>query len=174
MRSLEGGSIAATAKTLLQVQDLERDLYLFDTFEGMSEPTSKDVDYSGKKASELLLEDPGFRCADAPLEGVKRVVYETDYPKERIHFIQGKVEETIPTAAPDSISLLRLDTDWYESTKHELVHLFPRLSRGGVIIIDDYGHWRRSRLACDEYFAQNHIHILLNRIDNTGRIGLKL
>jgi hypothetical protein len=170
----KGGSIAATAKTLLQVQDLERHLYLFDTFEGMSEPTSKDVDYSGKKASELLLEDPGFRCADAPLEGVKRVVYETGYPKERIHFIRGKVEETIPTAAPDSISLLRLDTDWYESTKHELVHLFPRLSRGGVIIIDDYGHWRGSRLACDEYFAQNHIHILLNRIDNTGRIGLKL
>jgi hypothetical protein len=170
----KGGSMAATARTLLQLQDVKRDLYLFDTFEGMSEPTSKDVDYSGKKASELLQEDPAYKCAGAPLEGVKRVLYETGYPQGKIHFVQGRVEETIPASAPDSISLLRLDTDWYESTKHELVHLFPRLSPGGVIIIDDYGHWKGSRLACDEYFAQNHIHILLNRIDYTGRIGLKL
>ena len=170
----KGGSMVAIARTLLQLQQATQDLYLFDTFEGMSEPTSKDVDYGGKKASELLQEDTGFRCANAPLEGVKKVLYGTGYPKEKIHFVQGKVEETIPSSAPESISLLRLDTDWYESTKHELVHLFPRLSHGGVIIIDDYGHWKGSRLACDEYFTQNRIHILLNRIDYTGRMGLKL
>jgi len=83
------------------------------------------------------------------------------------------VEESIPAYAPEKISLLRLDTDWYASTKHELVHLFPRLVRGGVLIIDDYGHWQGSRQACDEYFEQNRIPILLNRIDYTGRIGLK-
>jgi O-methyltransferase len=170
----KGGSMAAAAKTLLKMQDSGRDLYLFDTFEGMSEPTSKDVDYSGRKASDVLSGDSGFRCANAPLEGVKKVLYDTGYPKEKIHFVQGKVEETIPAAAPDLISLLRLDTDWYESTKHELVHLFPRLSPRGIIIIDDYGHWRGSREACDEYFDENHIHILLNRIDYTGRIGIKI
>jgi O-methyltransferase len=169
----KGGSMAAIARSLLQVQDVNRDLYLFDTFEGMSEPTSNDSDYSGKQASELLRENPSYRCADAPLEFVKSVLLETGYPEERIHFIQGKVEETIPASAPDSIALLRLDTDWYESTKHELVHLFPRLSHNGVIIIDDYGHWRGSRQACDEYFAENRIPILLNRIDYTGRIALK-
>jgi O-methyltransferase len=169
----KGGSMAAIARTLLQVQDVERDLYLFDTFEGMPEPTAKDIDYSGKQASEVLQENSSYRCADAPLECVKEVLYETGYPKERIHCVQGKVEETIPSHAPDSISLLRLDTDWYKSTKHELVHLFPRLSHGGVIIIDDYGHWRGSRQACDEYFAQNRIPILLNRIDYTGRIAVK-
>jgi O-methyltransferase len=170
----KGGSMAAAARTLLQVKDVKRDLCLFDTFEGMSEPTANDVDYSGKQASEVMVEDEGARCADAPLAGVRKVLQETGYPMERIHFVQGKVEETIPRNAPDSISLLRLDTDWYESTKHELVHLFPRLSRGGVIIVDDYGHWKGSRQACDEYFQQNRISILLNRIDYTGRIGLKL
>jgi O-methyltransferase len=169
----KGGSMAAIARTLIQVQDVGRDLYLFDTFEGMSDPTSRDLEYSGKHASELLLENPDLRCADAPLESVRSVLYETGYPKERIQFVQGKVEETIPESAPESISLLRLDTDWYESTKHELVHLFPRLSRGGVLIIDDYGHWRGSRQACDEYFTQNRAPLLLNRIDFTGRIALK-
>jgi O-methyltransferase len=167
----KGGSMAAVAKTLLQLQDVKRDLYLFDTFEGMPEPTTKDVDYSDKQASKVLLEDPGFRCADTSMEVVKEVLYGTGYPRERIHFVRGRVEETIPASAPDSISLLRLDTDWYASTKHELVHLFPRLSQAGVIIIDDYGHWKGSRQACDEYFAQNRIPILLNRIDYTGRIA---
>jgi len=149
-------------------------LYLFDTFEGMTEPTAKDVDYTGKKASQVMQDVPGDRCDDAPLEQVKEVLYGTGYPRERIYFVRGRVEETIPASAPDSISLLRLDTDWYDSTRHELVHLFPRLSKAGVIIIDDYGHWQGSRQACDEYFAQNRIPILLNRIDYSGRIALKL
>jgi O-methyltransferase len=168
-----GGSMAAIARTLIEAGDLRRDLYLFDTFEGMSEPTAKDIDYSGKLASEVLGEDEAMRCADAPLEEVRRVLFETGYPMERIHFVKGKVEETIPLNAPNSISLLRLDTDWYESTAHELNHLFPRLSPSGVIIVDDYGHWKGSRQACDEYFRQNEIPILLNRIDYTGRIALK-
>ena len=80
----------------------------------------------------------------------------------------------MPGQAPDEIAILRLDTDWYESTQHELRHLFPRLTRGGVIIIDDYGHWRGARQAVDEYLAQHQIPLLLHRIDYTGRIGVKL
>jgi O-methyltransferase len=169
----KGGSMAAVARTLLQINDVSRDLYLFDTFEGMSEPSAKDVDYSGKRADEVMLENSSFKCGDAPLERVKEVLYATGYPKERIHFVKGKVEQTVPGGAPDAIALLRLDTDWYESTRHELNHLFPRLAKAGVIIIDDYGHWQGSRQACDEYFAQNGVPILLNRIDYTGRIAVK-
>ncbi|MGC2527158.1 MAG: TylF/MycF/NovP-related O-methyltransferase [Candidatus Acidiferrum sp.] len=169
----KGGSVAAMALALLQRQDTSRDLYLFDTFEGMSEPTANDVDYAGKRASQVMQEDAGYKCADASLEQVKEVLHGTGYPKEKIHFVRGKVEETIPGAAPERISLLRLDTDWYESTRHELVHLFPRLARAGVLIIDDYGHWKGSRHACDEYFAENRVPILLNRIDYTGRIAVK-
>ncbi len=170
----KGGSMAAVARTLLQMQDMRRELYLFDTFEGMTEPEAIDVDYTGKKASQDLLDIPAHRCDDAPLEQVKEVLYGTGYPREKIHFVRGRVEETIPASAPDSISLLRLDTDWYDSTRHELVYLFPRLSKAGVIIIDDYGHWQGCRQACDEYFTHSRIPILLNRIDFGGRIALKL
>lgn len=165
--------MAAVAKTLLQLKDISRDLFLFDTFEGMTEPAANDFEYTGKHAKQVLSEEIGSRCSDAPLEQVKEVMFSTGYPREKIHFVRGRVEETIPDSAPGTISLLRLDTDWYESTKHELTHLFPRLSRSGVIIIDDYGHWKGSRKACDEYFADQRAPILLNRIDYTGRIAVK-
>lgn len=169
----KGGSMAAAALALLKMNDVSRDLYLFDTFEGMSAPTAADIDYTGIHAGEVMKRDEGFKCADAPLEAVREVLQGTGYPRERMHFVEGKVENTIPARAPERIALLRLDTDWYESTKHELKHLFPRLVSRGVIIIDDYGHWRGSRQACDEYFAEQRIPMLLNRIDYTGRIGLK-
>ena len=83
------------------------------------------------------------------------------------------MEDTIPKNLPEKIALLRLDTDWYESTKHELIHLFPRLVPGGVLIIDDYGFWKGARQAVDEYFAENGIRILLTRMDDTGRMAIK-
>ena len=160
------------------MNDDNRHLYLFDTFEGMTKPTDKDIDYTGAAASILLKnsvksDESSFWCY-APLESVEKNLQKTGYDNEKIHFIKGKVEETIPDKAPKTISLLRLDTDWYESTRHELIHLFPRLSTGGVIIIDDYGFWKGSRLATDEYIRQNNVNILLNRIDESGRIGVKL
>jgi hypothetical protein len=91
-----------------------------------------------------------------------------------VRLVKGKVEDTVPKNAPEEIALLRLDTDWYESTRHELVHLFPRLVPGGVLIIDDYGHWQGARKAVDEYIAGNQVKILLNRVDYTGRIGVKI
>lgn len=169
----KGGSMAAVARTLLQMNDVSRDLYLFDTFQGMTQPGVVDVDYSGKPASKVWAEANGVWC-EAPLEQVKSALYATGYPKDRIHFVEGRVEDTIPASAPESIALLRLDTDWYESTHHELIHLFPRLTRAGVLIIDDYGHWQGSRKACDEYFEQNRVPILLNRIDVGGRVAIRL
>lgn len=98
----------------------------------------------------------------------------TDYPKGKFKLIEGKVEETIPKIMPEKISLLRLDTDWYGSTKHEMENLFPLLEKNGVLIVDDYGHWAGCKEAIDEYIKENNITILLNRIDNTGRIAIKL
>ena len=100
-------------------------------------------------------------------------MFSTGYPKSKFHFIIGKVENTIPKEIPREIALLRLDTDWYESTKHELIHLFPLLKVNGVLIIDDYGHWLGARKAVDEYFLEKHTCILLNRIDYSGRIAIK-
>lgn len=170
----KGGSVATIARTLVELSDVERELYLFDTFDGMSDPTEKDFDYEGTPAGELLRRNRAFYCADAPLDTVKLVLAETGYPVEKIHFVQGQVEDTLPANCPDAISLLRLDTDWYQSTRHELIHLFPLLSLHGVIVIDDYGHWNGARRACDEYFEENKIPLLLNRIDYTGRLALKI
>jgi hypothetical protein len=90
-----------------------------------------------------------------------------------VHFVQGPVEETLPGTTPDSVALLRLDTDWYESTLHELTHLYPRMSAGGVLIIDDFGHWDGARRAVTEYFSTSAKPILLTRTDYTGRMGIK-
>ena len=166
----KGGSVMAMALTLLQLGERDRSLYLFDTFSGMTPPTDRDVDFEGQQARVILDE---VRC-EASQQEVENAVFSTGYDREKIHFVRGRVEETIPAHAPELIALLRLDTDWYESTQHELLHLFPRLARGGVIIIDDYGHWRGARQAVDEYIAQNQIPLLLNRIDYTGRIGVKI
>lgn len=173
-----GGSIMAAIRTLQSLHHWDRDLYLYDTFDGMTEPTIRDVDLEGVSAS-TRVEREGLRrrdgkvaWVDVSLEEVRERVLATGYPGSLVHFVPGPVEVTLPGEAPSEIALLRLDTDWYESTRHELEHLFPRLMPGGVIIIDDYGHWRGAREAVDEYFASNNVDILLNRIDYTGRIGV--
>lgn len=172
----KGGSMMAAAQTLLDLQDQSRELYLFDTFEGMTQPTEKDLDHTGIPAEKFLRregkDNPLSIWCYSSLEEVKFAMKQVGYASEKVHFIQGRVEDTIPEHAPSSIALLRLDTDWYESTKHELIHLFPRISRGGIIIVDDYGHWQGARQAVDEYLQQHRIKILLNRIDYTARIGV--
>jgi O-methyltransferase len=112
--------------------------------------------------------------ACSPIDEVSRNLGATGYPMGRIVFVKGKVEDTIPAMAPAQIAVLRLDTDWYESTRHELEHLFPLLSIGGVLIIDDYGHWDGARKAVDEYFTSHRPPMLLARTDYTGRIGMKI
>jgi hypothetical protein len=118
---------------------------------------------------------PHGRDDYSPLDEVRANVTRTGLPLERFAFVKGMVEQTIPgTMPPGAISILRLDTDWYESTRHELIHLFPRLSPGGVLIVDDYGFWRGSREACDEYFREQDVRMLLTRIDRIGAvIGVK-
>jgi len=174
----KGGSMMASALTLMNKNNAQKQLYLYDTYEGMSAPTEKDKPLISKrdtldKWKEMQSEGFNEWCY-SPLEEVQKNLYSTNYPKEKITFIKGKVEETIPNIIPEKISILRLDTDWYESTYHELMHLFPRLSKGGVLIIDDYGHWKGSREAVDKYLKENEISMLLNRIDYTGRIGVKV
>lgn len=173
----KGGSSMAMALTLKQMGEEDRDIYMYDTYSGMSAPTDADVSIHGTHAREELSRtrkttESSVWCM-SPLKSVQQNVFSTNYRKERIHFIEGKVESTIPKSMPKAISLLRLDTDWYESTKHELIHLFPLLKPNGVLIVDDYGHWEGARKAVDEYVKENSICILLNRVDYTGRIGIK-
>jgi len=143
----------------------------------MSAPTNIDVDFRSEHASESLaktsrVDQKSYWCC-ASLEEVKSSIATLSYPAQRLHYVQGSVESTVPKHAPSQIAVLRLDTDWYESTKHELNYLYPRLSSGGVLIIDDYGHWRGARRATDEFIAATPNFGLLARIDYTGRLAVK-
>ncbi|MBP9080090.1 MAG: class I SAM-dependent methyltransferase [Flavobacteriales bacterium] len=174
----KGGSAMMMAACLKHRGIIDRDLYLFDTFEGMSKPEDIDRTFTGERASgtfeqTAIAEDASDWCR-SPYEEVLNNMASTGYPTERIHLVKGKVEDTLPSALPaQRIALLRLDTDWYSSTRHELVHLYPRLVQHGVLIIDDFGHWEGARKAVLEYFSEHGVHMLLNRIDYTGRIGIK-
>jgi hypothetical protein len=170
---------------LLTLQRLgidDRDVHLYDTFEGMTEPTRADTSRYGHSAVAVWRQTrtPGGRDWEhwhkpelVGRDAVEALLVGTGYPRERLHLVAGRVEETLPGNAPDAIAVLRLDTDWYESTRHELEHLYPRLHPGGVLLIDDYGHWDGARKAVDEYFDQHGRRPLLVRTDYSGRLAVK-
>lgn len=174
-----GASIVAIIRTLQMLGVNDRDVWLYDTFAGMPKPQSIDRYYGEEEGDSIRsweqrkLDDGGSNWVRAELADVQEYVSRTRYPENRLHFIKGLVESTIPDKAPEQISLLRLDTDFYSSTKHELVHLYPRVVSGGVVIIDDYGAYRGSRQATDEYLKENNICVLLSRIDEHVRMFVK-
>jgi hypothetical protein len=169
-----GGSMHAAARTLIDLGDTTRDIHLFDTFEGMPPPTDKDLRHDGASAAELLATRPRTAgvWAVATLDDVREGFTTVPYPEERVHFVKGLVEETVPAQAPEQISILRLDTDWYESTRHELEQLYPRLTPGGVLMIDDYGYWKGSRQAVDEFLDETGERLLFLRMAS-GRVAVK-
>jgi O-methyltransferase len=171
-----GGSAMIAALALKELGINNRKLYLYDTFAGMVEPTEKDTGLDGSPARPMWTRSQKTSHNDwcyAPLDEVSRNLASTQYPSNHCVFVRGKVEDTIPATMPDQIALLRLDTDWYSSTYHELLHLFPRLSSRGVLIIDDYGDWQGARDAVDQYISAHSIKLILHRVDHTGRIGIK-
>ncbi len=161
------------AAMALQKNNQTRVLHLFDTFDGMPPAGIEDINHLGVHASVFLsqeVKETGDVFSWCPLEDVRKNMAATGYPQQLVRFVKGMVEDTIPSDAPETISILRLDTDWYASTKHELEHLYPRLSVGGVLIIDDYGHWGGARKAVDEYFKGS---VQLSEIDYTGMMLIK-
>jgi hypothetical protein len=173
----KGGSAMLIAIMLKQNGMINRKLYLYDTFEGMSEPTESDKTLTGKNASDLLQEQNKEEASSiwcySSLEEVKLNLISTGFSSENIFFIKGKVEDTLRENLPGKLSLLRLDTDWYESTKMELEFLFPLLVEKGILIIDDFGHWEGAKRAVVEYFEKNKLNPFLSRIDFTGRLMIK-
>lgn len=172
-----GGSSLMMAKMLSDRNITDRKIFLYDTFEGMPPPSKKDRSFDGADAQKQLDENANNKeesvwCL-ADLNDVRKNLSLSNLSTEQILYVQGKVEDTIPQNVPENIALLRLDTDWYESTKHELTHLYPILKKDGVLIIDDYGHWEGCRKAVDEYFAGKKNYLLFHRLDYTGRMATK-
>jgi predicted O-methyltransferase YrrM len=169
----QGGSAMVMASALAN-HGAKRELWLYDVWDRATMPVPVEMD--GPHAVPLWTayqEGKGALCPE--LETARRNVSDTGLPASGVHFVRGPVEQTIPAQAPERIALLRLDTDYYESTKHELLHLFPRLSSGGVLILDDYGApgFPGAKAAVDEYFASQGLRLLLNRIDSDARLVVK-
>jgi hypothetical protein len=169
-----GGSMMAIAMTLAEQGDTDRDLYLFDTFSAMPPSGPEDYLANGQKVVDLAADDDvPDEYAFLPLDAVRELMASTGYPVERIHFVPGLVEDTIPATAPERIALCRLDTDYYASTKHELEHLYPRIVSGGVLVVDDYGHFLGAKQAVDEYFTDESTKPFFHRVDYSARLVLK-
>lgn len=174
----KGGSSMLMALMLKKYGVTNKKIYLYDTFEGMPEPSSIDKTTQGVSASILMSketkENENSVWCYSPIEEVKNTLISTGFLPENLIFVKGKVEDTLLKQVPERISVLRLDTDWYESTKIELEILYPLLSERGVLIIDDFGHWEGAQKAVIEYFRLNDNRQFLHRIDYTGRLIIKL
>ena len=178
-----GASMQLLAHNLIHNDDQDRELYLFDTYQGMTPPSDADVRIKDSRPADEL----GWQIQDLPneiaylagvpafatLEDVKSGFENIDISNNRIHLIVGDVLTTIPKYAPEKICILRIDTDWFESTKYSLEHLYPRLTVGGVLILDDYDYWSGARRAVNEYFKSIGTEPFLFHQGGGGRIYLK-
>jgi O-methyltransferase len=174
----KGGSSMAAARTLVNSGVTDRDFHLFDTFEGIPAPGEHDALIGGDHESLMKWwqkenAKKGAAWLDAPVDQVLDTLASTGYPRERLHAHPGLVEDTVPAHAPEQIAFLRLDTDYYSSTRTELEVMFERLSPGGVMIIDDYGYTAGTRKAVDEFLATWPEPLYLNRIDTCGRLVIR-
>jgi hypothetical protein len=167
------GGNAIAAASIFKLYGSKKKVWLFDTFAGMTEPTEVDVE---RHTGDLAVDQYHNRWACASLEDVKNNFEKRNLLYNNIIFTPGDVCETldIKKNIPNKICVLRLDTDWYESTKKELEILYPRLSIGGCLIVDDYGHWTGATKATDEYFDKNKNRPFFHYTDYTGRVGVKV
>lgn len=159
-----GGAILAMSDFAHHFGLKDRQFYLYDTFEGFPE-NIEELDARGAVVQ--------FGSSEDFIEVVRRNIATSLYPQDGFIFVPGKVEDTLPKIKPDQLALLRLDTDYYESTRVELEELYPRLAQGGVLIIDDFGCFQGARRATDEYVAKQDKKILLGRINYSVRFGVK-
>lgn len=162
------GGTAELIIRMLQRLGQRREVWMFDTFAGMPKPTEDEVEFGVGPAIELWLrlQAEGKPWMDADFAEVEDRILSTGYPEDLIYFRKGMVEDTLPDRHLGRLALVRLDTAYYASTKHELEHLYPLLSPGGIVIVDAYGAFSGCRKATDEYRAEHEITIPLEMIDS--------
>lgn len=176
-----GKQVYVMAATLVALGCTDKKIYLYDTFSGMPEPSEFDIKLKTgmtqddvRKKWESMQKDGYNEWCYGNLESVRKLVFSTGYPIDKFHFVVGDVVETLQYAAHEKIAFCRLDTDWYESTRYLIQYVYPRVSRGGVVAIDDYGSWAGARKATDDYLKTLEFKPLLVRTGYTERVFVKL
>lgn len=173
----KGGNILGIMEYLNYYSMTDRTVWLYDTFTGMTKPS--DNDFTNElNAEQTMSKDNTLsfwhnnnnnninNWCYCSLDEVKNLLSKSSFPKNNVKYVIGDVCETLKDKnnIPKLISLLRLDTDWYESTKIELESMYPNLSNNGILIVDDYGYWNGSKKAVDEYFLNKKI--IINKLKN--------
>jgi hypothetical protein len=165
-----------------------RDIYLYDTFGGLVAPSeydytcdeaifytmNKDETYNHWKKQ--IIDDTRNGWCYETLQNVQNRLNSTGYPQDKLHYVIGDVMETLKDKSkiPEKIAILRLDTDWYESSKYELEQMYDNVVIGGIIIFDDYYHWDGQRRATDEFFASRNLNYdIVNLNNNHGGAIIK-
>lgn len=186
----KGGAAGMMALANLQTGKARRHLHLFDAFQEICEP---DAAVDGEKALREVRQFTGRIGHDngalQPLTGFydllggpgtldenRQLLEKTiGYPAEFLHYHVGWFQETLPAVHETigQIAILRLDGDWYASTKICLEYLFDRVVQGGVVIIDDYGTYEGCRRAVDEFMKAKDVHAYLGSIDSDCRFFVK-
>ncbi len=161
-----GGAAMAVAEFLAYFEGIKRKIFLYDTFEGFPDNT-KDYDVRGNEVK--------FHRHENFRDVVERNLASCEYDLEQFEIIPGCVEDTLAVASnlPERISYLRLDTDYYESTKVEFHVLYPRLVARGICTIDDYGTFQGAQRATDEYLAECDYFPMTFRINSGVRVLVK-
>lgn len=165
----QGGTAAMMAMTSRALGSGRRQNWWFDSYEGLPEPTPED--YVDGRAGEFIRPLPKGSCLGT-VEQVEELAFDTlDLPREDVHLVKGWFQDTVPPARDKvgPIAVLRLDGDWYESTKVPLDNFYDRLSPGGFVIVDDYATCFGSRRAVDEFRAERNI---ATPIKEDGRGGI--
>ena len=168
-----GGCAALMGRTIFDVDEapqVARKLWLFDSYEGLPDPTEEDFDTSrGSGTGEHVRPLPKGSCLGTLDEVKKLMLVERGFPQEKIEFVKGWFQDTVPAQRDriGKVALLRIDGDWYESTKVCLEGLFDQVVPGGVIIIDDYQSCYGCERAVDEFIGTNQLEVEIH-LDGRG------
>ena len=164
---LKGEKISIFLETL-NLLGVTREVYIIDTFEGMTKPSK--IDY--QVISKRKLNEGDSKVNE---ELVKKNILKTNYPRKKLHFIKIDVrnEQDLRKCIKGKIALLRIDTDFYDSVYSILNSIYSKVNKNAYIIHDDFGHWKGHYEACRKFYKKNTIKPILIRTSRKERVEIK-
>lgn len=163
-----GGACMLMQFILKEWKETKRKVWVADSFKGLPEPTVG-YDKELKSYNSAMMQDKdGFNLFSVSKDVVMDNFREFGLLDVNVHFLEGWFSETLPNARIRTLALMRLDGDYYESTMTSLQYLYPKLSKGGYVIVDDYGEtkWTACKEAVDQYRKEKKISAPIIQVDS--------